>query len=151
MDLVPELMNWNTRGLNDPAKRDAVREFVEPLHVNLVCLQETKMQSFDRYTVLQCLGPSFDGFAFLPAVDTRGGILIAWDTTVLEVTNIVSDSFMLTGEVVCRSGAPWWLTVVYGPQTAALKLQFLEELEARRALYPGPWMMIGDFNMILRA
>ena len=72
MDLSPSILCWNVRGLNNPEKRDAVRAFVATLRVNVACLQETKMDVIDRYTVLQCLGPSFNGFAFLQAAETRG-------------------------------------------------------------------------------
>jgi endonuclease/exonuclease/phosphatase family metal-dependent hydrolase len=41
--------------------------------------------------------------------------------------------------------------VVYGPQGDVLKTMFLEDLNTRRAHCPGPWMILGDFNMILRA
>lgn len=65
MDINPEILNWNPRGLNDPAKRNAVREFVESVHVNLVCFQETKLAVIDRFLLMQCLGSSFDEFAYL--------------------------------------------------------------------------------------
>jgi hypothetical protein len=53
--------------------------------------------------------------------------------------------------VTSREGAKWWLTTVYGPQTAEEKFMFLEELSERRTLCPGLWMVAGDFNMILNA
>jgi hypothetical protein len=31
------------------------------------------------------------------------------------------------------------------------KVQFLTELAERRSLCPGPWLIFGDFNMILHA
>jgi exonuclease III len=80
MDQNPEILCWNPRGLNDSVKRDSVRELVDSLRVNLVCFQETKMVVIDRFMVNQCLGPSFDGFDYLPALGTRGGILLAWNT-----------------------------------------------------------------------
>lgn len=40
--------------------------------------------------------------------------------------------------------------MVYGPQGDDLKTKFLEDLGAKRALCPGTWMVLGDFNMILR-
>jgi hypothetical protein len=67
IDCVPEIGSWNARGLNDGAKRDAIREFFDSLHVNFVCLQETKMEHIDHFIVTQTLGPAFDGFAYLPA------------------------------------------------------------------------------------
>jgi exonuclease III len=57
MDTNPEILSWNPRGLNDSGKRDSVRELIDSLRVNLVCLQETKMSVIDRFTVNQCMGP----------------------------------------------------------------------------------------------
>jgi exonuclease III len=151
MDCNPEVLCWNVRGLNNPAKRNAVREFIASVRANLVCLQETKLDVIDHFVVMQCLGPSFDGFAYLPAVETRGGILVAWDSTLLGVEAFQMDLNSLTGLVRTKDGAHWWLTVVYAPQGDEAKTQFLIELEERRSLCPGPWMLIGDFNMILRA
>jgi exonuclease III len=77
MDLNPEVLNWNVRGLNNPDKRNAVWEFLDSVRVNIVCLQETKLDVIDDFIVMQCLGPSFDGYVYLPAMDTRGGIFLA--------------------------------------------------------------------------
>jgi exonuclease III len=151
MDISPQVLNWNPRGLNDRAKRNTVREFVDSVRVNLVCLQETRLDVIDQFIVMQCLGPSFDGFAYLPAIETRGGILLAWDSSVLQVDNIVFDTFSLTGYVRTRDQNNWWVTVVYGPQENEDKIQFLQELTERRTLCPGPWLLLGDFNLILRA
>jgi exonuclease III len=151
MEVNPEILCWNPRGLNDSAKRDSVREVVDSLRVSLVCLQETKMAVIDRFAVNQCLGPSFDGFDYLPAEETRGGILVAWNSEVLQVSNISHDSYSITGEVHSREDGTWWLTVVYGPQDTHDKRAFLDELSTRRSLCPGPWLIIGDFNMILHA
>jgi exonuclease III len=151
MDQFLELLCWNVRGLNDPRKRDALREFMDTVSAKIVCFQETKMSVIDRFTVMQCLGPSFDGFVYLPAIGTRGGVLIAWDSSALELRNVSLDSFSINAEVHGLGGNAWWLTVVYGPQDTEEKIQFLAELSERRALCHGPWMIIGDFNMILRA
>lgn len=65
--------------------------------------------------------------------------------------NPTHDTNSLTGLVHPKSGDDWWIPVVYGPQGDDLKTQFLEELTVRRMACPGPWMVLGDFNMILRA
>jgi exonuclease III len=125
---------WNVRGLNDPAKRSAEREFVAELGVNLVCFQETKLAVIDNFIILQCLGPSFDGYAYLPALGTRGGVLLAWDSSVIQITNISLDSHPITGEVRTRENNRWWVTTVYGPQSVEDKIGFLTELAERRSL-----------------
>jgi exonuclease III len=151
MDLGLELLCWNVRGLNDPAKRSAVREFVAALRVSIVCFQETKLDVIDDFIISQCLGPSFDGYVYLPAVQTRGGILLAWDTSLVQISRVSFDSFAISGEVTTRDNNTWWLTNVYGPQSVEDKIQFLDELSTRRTLCPGPWAIVGDFNMILYA
>jgi exonuclease III len=121
------------------------------LHVNIVCFQETKLDVIDDFTVLQSLGPSFDEYMYLPAVQTRGGILLAWDTSVIELENFSFDTYAIMAEVKTRDNNRWWISTVYGPQDTADKINFLREISERRALCPGPWMIIGDFNMILYA
>lgn len=150
-DLNPQVLCWNVRGLNNPAKRNAVREFVEAAKVNIVCLQDTKLHVIDPFIVMQCIGPSFDGFAYLPTSDTRGGILLGWDRTAIEIDNISWDTNFVTGLVHNKDGSTWWVTVVYRPQGDELKTQFLVDLHNRRATCLGPWMLLGDFNMIIRA
>jgi exonuclease III len=97
-----EILCWNVRGLNDPAKRDAVREFVASLRVTIVCLQETKLDVIDDFLVMQCLGPSFDGYVYVPADETRGGILLAWNKSYVDIESASFDSYAITGEVIPR-------------------------------------------------
>jgi hypothetical protein len=123
------------------------------MRVSLVCFQETKLDVIDDFIVMQCLGPSFDGYVYVTE-DTRGRggeILLAWDTSVLEVDRLSLDPHAITGEVIPRDNNRWWLTTVYGPQTNEDKIEFMRELAERRSLCPGPWMVLGDFNMILHA
>ena len=104
--------------------------FIDIVKISLVCLQETELDVIDKYIVMQCLGPSFDGFAYLPAIETRGGVVLAWKSTVLEVEAIQIDTNFLTGRVRTKTNDPWWISVVYGPQEEHEKIQFMEELAA---------------------
>lgn len=73
-------LSWNVRGLNNPARRKVVRDLVRDQGCSIVCLQETKLEAVTAQVVEETLGPNFaDNFAFLPAVGTRGGVLIAVD------------------------------------------------------------------------
>jgi exonuclease III len=57
--------------------------------------------------------------------------------------------YSCTVKVITAAREPWWITTVYGPQDEAKKGLFLEELEVVRDQCPGPWAIIGDFNLIL--
>ena len=39
-----KIMSWNVRGVNDPDRRKIIRNFIRYQRVDLVCLQETKIQ-----------------------------------------------------------------------------------------------------------
>lgn len=72
------LLSWNVRGLNQPIRREAVRDMVNSTIATVVCLQETKVQDIDNAMVRETLGNQFQGnYSFLPANGSRGGILIA--------------------------------------------------------------------------
>ena len=144
-----EMVCWNVRGLNSPAKPKALREFVGSIHTAIICILETKLEVVDQFVIMQCLGPSYDGFAYLPALATRGGIFVAWDSSKASITNTMNDTNFTMGYVTPKEGVPWWLSVVYGPQEDSQKVAMLEELSARRQLCPVSWMAVGDFSMIL--
>jgi hypothetical protein len=79
------------------------------------------MVVIDTFTINQCLSPSFDGIDYLPAEDTRGGILLARNTSAMSISSISHDTCAITGEVQSRDSGPWWITVVYGPQSVVEK------------------------------
>lgn len=43
------------------------------------------------------------------------------------------------------------MTTVYGPTDDLLKTHFLDELRNMRAACQGPWAVMGDFNLIVKA
>ena len=46
-----KILSWNVRGANDKDKRMVIKAFLNSQNVELVCLQETKMQNFDSRMV----------------------------------------------------------------------------------------------------
>lgn len=96
--------------MNNPAKRKVAKEFLGTMKISLVCLQETKIDVIDQYVGMQCLGPSFDGFAYLSVLETRGGILLAWDSTILDMHNPQMDTNFLTVMVCPKKGSVWWIS-----------------------------------------
>jgi hypothetical protein len=76
----------------------------------------------DAFIVMQCLGPAFDSFTYLSAQENRGGVIVAWDSSVLKLTRVSFDSFSVNAEVTGVDNVSWWISVVYGPQSREDKI-----------------------------
>lgn len=123
------IMIWNVRGLNARARRSSVREFVVQERVSLLCLQETKMVDVPPALVNEMLGPLFE-YCFLPSEGLSGGIVVAWRTDVWSMADVSVQRFSVTAKasMLNVATAPWWITVVYGPQEDVEKIEFLKGL-----------------------
>lgn len=148
---VSTILVWNVRGLNRKARRDAVRDLVAATRPEIVCLQETKVQDMSTRVLLSTLGADLDGHVVLPAVGTRGGVLIAWKSMACTALTSRVDSYSASVLFQNVDGLQWWFTGVYGPQHDDQKILFLDELRTVRQACPGPWVIGGDFNLIYRA
>lgn len=148
-----QILSWNVRGLNDGARRDSVNLVVRDTKSTIVCLQETKLQNIDQAVVARTLGPKFlNNFTFLPATQTRGGILLAASEDHFLISDASTTLNTITAKITMRTDATiWWITVVYGPQTDADKLLFLQELKDLAPAGRERWLMVGDFNLIYQA
>jgi hypothetical protein len=100
---------------------------------------------------MQLLGRGFD-YLLLPAIHTRGGILLAWCSPCWAASSISSRSFSLSA-CMCQitNDTEWWLTVVYSLARDHDKQTFLIELHKLRTLHSGPWLLTRDFNLMYRA
>ena len=150
MDHNLSIVIWNVRGTNARARRSSIRSLIDTTNASIIGFQETKMETIYMYVVLELLGSEFDEYTYLPAQGTRGGILLAWKSRVVSITDPMLTTNAITAKATIGSGTPWWLTVVYGPQEDADKIAFLQEIRDIRADCAGPWLLCGDFNLIYR-
>ena len=66
---------WNVRGLNAPEKHLVLSNVIQTSGCAMICLQESKMPSFDA-AILKSLCPRrFDQFAYIPSHSASGGII----------------------------------------------------------------------------
>jgi exonuclease III len=144
------IANWNGRGLNATARRDAVRDLARDTHTTIICLQETKLQHIDDQIIRYMLGARFSSsYAFLPAISTRGGIIIAVSEDFFTLSSIHTMTNTISTTVTMRSeGVAWSLTCVYGPQGEAEKVAFIEEIKQLQPFIRPEWIIMGDFNLI---
>lgn len=100
---------------------------------------------------MQILGPSLQGFCYLPAIQSRGGILLGWNTNKVSCSSTCLRDHSIAVKVIflCRSCT--WLTVVYGLNDVAQKSANLQEMRDISSSITGPCMILGDFNLILQS
>lgn len=111
------------------------------------------MQEVDKACIIQTPGVNFqNNFFFLPADGTRGGIILAANEKIFNLTHCDLRLLSLTAMVTMReANVSWKITVVYGPQEDAAKLLFLQELQQVAQVTLPPWLILGDFNLIYKA
>ena len=142
------ILIWNVRGLNKIDRCNAVRDVILSSNADIVCLQETKVAILTQQVLLSVFGTVYDNFVALPAVGTRGGVLVAWKGGSCQAVASRVDNFSVSVLFAEPEGRNWWFSGVYGPQGDDEKVLFLQELRNIRALCNGPWLVAGDFNLI---
>ena len=80
-----KLLSWNVRGANDSSKRKLIKSFVRSQKVDLMCIQETKIQLMSEGVVRSLVSGKFLDWRVLDAARSAGGILICWDKRSLEI------------------------------------------------------------------
>ena len=115
----------------------------------VICIQESKMQTFDASTLKLLCPQRFDSFAFIPAVVASGGIITIWCSNVFDGTVFLSEQFALGVEFSSKQFSQRWkLMNVYGPcqgdpHTSFTKWLFEVDIPSNEY-----WLILGDFNFI---
>ena len=90
-----------------------------------------------------------NSYIVLLAEQTRGGVILAMNEDFFDLSDIVLTSNAITTQINMRAdGIRWQITVVYGLQGEAAKLQFLQELKNIPPPVHNRWLILGDFNLI---
>ena len=134
-----KILSWNVRGVNNSEKRKVIKQFIRDQRVDLVCLQETKVQNMNLRMVRSLGARRFLDWVSVDAMGSAGGILLMWDKRILEVSETVCGIF--TASCSFRNvedGFQWIFIGVYGSVLANLKEDMWEELGSVRGLWSGP-------------
>jgi hypothetical protein len=73
---------------------------------------------------------------------------VAWKNNASSCGSRIDDH-CVSMNLILETGSSWWLSCVYAPQGNHEKIQFLQDLRLIRTLCSGPWLVVGDYNMIL--
>ena len=144
-----KILSWNIRGLNDRNKRKLIKALISSHKVDLVCLQETKMSEMSLGVVRSLGVGSFLEWGALNARGATGGVVVYWDSRVLELLGMEVGLFSISCRFKnCEDGFRWIFSGVYGPTMKRNRELLWEELGDIRGLWNDPWCIGGDFNMI---
>lgn len=147
-----KLLNWNVGSLNYASRRETVKIMIQQAGPNVICLQETKLDSVSRFLALEFLGQSYMDFEYLAADSTCGGILVAWNQDLVHAEAPTRQRFTLSLKRTMKlTNASFLITSVYGPTDDSLKTLFLDELIDCQPRAGTPWLCLGYFNLIYQA
>jgi hypothetical protein len=143
------ILCWNVRGLNYKSRKREVRAKIDESDCHIICLQETKCEKFDWRLIRNFCPKIFDSFAFFPSVGASGGILVIWNSSILNGLLVEVQRF---GVRIYFSSAHnnenWTLVCVYGPCEGVERDQFVSWLYNPSIPCTENWLLLGDFNFI---
>lgn len=143
------ILNWNVRGMNSEDKWLALHQKIEESSSTIICLQETKREQFDMAYIKIFCPNRISKFEYLPSIAASGGILIAWNGTLLEGEVMFQNRFSLSIQFTCKlSNQNWILTNFYGPGDHRDKAEFIEWFSNIHMPRDIEWIIMGDFNFI---
>lgn len=144
-----KLLSWNCRGLGNLDKCLVVRNVIRASRCDFVCLQETKLQTPEFHHLVTLLPSYFQReCAYLGALGTAGGCLIAWRNGYSLLSSWATPHSISALLVQHRTGQKLVISNVYGPTSDDQKPEFMEELRKIHGLVTVPWLLVGDFNLV---
>jgi hypothetical protein len=111
-----KILSWNVRGLNEVKKRLRVRRLLRQWKVDIVCLQETKLERIMHGLVRSLWGCPYLEWSYVASIGASGGILLLWDRRVVSKVDVCQGNFV----AACSfrnvdDGMEWAFAGVYGP------------------------------------
>ncbi|GLT88307.1 hypothetical protein SLE2022_063400 [Rubroshorea leprosula] len=143
------LLSMNIRGLGGIGKKREIRDLVAKQKVDVLFVQETKMEKIDRCLCRMVWDSDNFEWVAQPANGTLGGILIIWNANVFKKIGYLEGAGFLG--VVGNWGdenVPCYLVTVYSPCDLASKRILWENLSNKICSNRGNWCIAGDFNAI---
>ena len=79
-----KIISQNVRGLNDCEKRLRIRNMIRGWGVDIICLQETKMELITRRKIWSLWGCQHLDWLYLGSIGASGYVLVMWDKRMVE-------------------------------------------------------------------
>ena len=120
-----KIISWNVRGVNGPEKRKVIKNFLRGYRVDIVCLQETKVQEMS-VELVRSLGVGRRlNWKALNAEGSAGGILLFWDNSRITLVDSIVGSYSVSCLFrMSENGFLWAFSGVYGPVENSFRESF---------------------------
>jgi exonuclease III len=112
-----KILSWNVRGLNDRGKRLCIKNMIKDWQADIICLQETKLKLITDPIVRSLWRCRYVDWLFLGSSGASGGILLMWDSRVVEKLKGAVGYFSVSCKFKnVEDHHVWMFTGVYGPK-----------------------------------
>jgi exonuclease III len=146
-----KILSHNIRGINGTEKWISLCNKIKESSCDIICLQETEREYFDKAYLRKFCPRQYDKFHFHPSIVCSGGTIVIWHGTRFsgemvfenEYAQIVKFHSHLTNE--SRK-----LTSIYAPYTTSGKMAFLQWFSNHPLPQDMPFIILGEFNLICR-
>ncbi|XP_015060445.1 uncharacterized protein LOC107006395 [Solanum pennellii] len=139
-------MVWNTMGVNNDNFKINFKELIRNHNPCFVALLETKMD--DHFNLKHEF--NFDDYLEVPAQGRAGGMVLMWLTNMVNVTLKRMDDQELHAMIqVFPHHFSWCFSAIYASTDSYKRNVLSNNLENLSSCFPGPWLVVGDFNEIL--
>lgn len=142
------LIAWNCREIGHPATVRQLKDLALSHRPDVMFLAEVKCNNTTSVQRL-AVATKFDHFEFVPSIRKAGGLILMWTNNV-NMKVVSANTYMINCLIFddIRT-SPWQFTPIYGPPIPSLRPYFLDYLSTVGATFQGPWLVTGDFNMVL--
>lgn len=144
-----KIVSLNVRGLGGRVKRRELRKFVKRENLDLMCIQETKMEVISPEICSSLWDYTDFGWNYLPSIGRAGGILCVWRNKSFKVNQLFGGSNFIGMKGCWGLDFECSFVFVYAPCDAAGKRQLWADIIEKMAEMGGEnWCVVGDFNEV---
>ncbi|XP_057452341.1 uncharacterized protein LOC130744170 [Lotus japonicus] len=145
-----KILSFNVRGLGVGAKRRVIRELACQNYVDMLCIQETKLQNADRRLCNMLWGDTDYDWRASPAVGSAGGLLCIWNANTFAVEEVVQGSRFLglIGVWALNQHRCVIVNVYSACGLEDKRVLWSRLLEWRQQCQDLSWCLLGDFNAV---
>lgn len=145
------IISWNVRGLNKAGKFREISSRLQNLNPAITVLIETRVKEKNADRIrkkMKLNGYYLDNYPN----HENGRIWLQWDDSRRHIDCIHSTDQMLHCRVTDAAGVfMFWMTAVYAHNQLNRRKTLWQDIVKIYTQQTGPWVLIGDFNNVLKA